>query len=255
MCCLCGRVRRGDDPAGSAARPCAVRFPAGLAGRTTGAGVRFFDRRHGVLLVIGATVCGLEIAGIRPAVMSVTRMVAVPIYVDGYMVRNQFLVRFTNKRAEPMTLSLAVQGLPAGAVAEGVGAPVVIGPLAEEIRPLVVQARRGSEAMLFPLTVVATDAQRSFTVRQLTAFLGPESSLLLIVPVSPRPGSGPAALLLMTLRQFIPSKTEPERSRGHKHYVLLSGVPRRRWCSARGSRRRSHRGRAGSGGRRRRADS
>jgi hypothetical protein len=101
-------------------------------------------------------------------------MVGAPYYVDGATVRDQFLVRLVNKRAEPTDLTVTVHGLPAGATAQGIAAPVTVGPLAEEIRFLIVEEARDLYTAPFSLTVDVTDPRRSFTLSRSMEFLGPE---------------------------------------------------------------------------------
>jgi cytochrome c oxidase accessory protein FixG len=156
---------------------------AGLAGRAT-RWVRPRTVVYGVLLVIGATVAGWSVGGIRPAFLGVTRMVGAPYYIDGGTIRNQFLVRLVNKRSEAVVLNLAVRGLPAGAGARGFEAPVNVAPLGEEIRPLIVQEPRSRYASPFSFEVEAGDSAGSFRLVRSMEFLGPEP-----IPSSPAPAA------------------------------------------------------------------
>lgn len=151
---------------------------AGLAGRAT----RWIRPRtilYGILLAIGAMVAAWNISGIKPAVMGVTRLVGAPYFVDGDSVRNQFFVRLVNKRSVPVELTVSVHGLPEGASARGVEAPIPMGPLAEELRPLIVIEPRSRYSTPFTFQVEATDAAGSFKLSRSMEFLGPE------------PGTGP----------------------------------------------------------------
>jgi cytochrome c oxidase accessory protein FixG len=157
---------------------------AGLAGRPR----RWVRPRmvvYGALLLLGASVAGWSISGIRPAVLGVTRMIGAPYYLDGESVRNQFLVRLVNKRSEKLTLTLEVRGLPAGATVTGLGAPVEIAPMGEELRPLIVQEPRSQSASAAAFEVDATDASGTFRLSRALEFLGPEPA-----PGAPRAGAG-----------------------------------------------------------------
>ena len=152
---------------------------AGLAGRAT----RWLRPRtilYGILLAVGAVVAAWNISGIRPAVIGVTRVIGAPYFVDSGTVRNQFFVRLVNKRSVPAALTLSVRGLPDGASVRGIEAPVAIGPLGEEIRPLIVVEPRSRFTAPFTFQVEASDAAGSFRISRSMEFLGPE------------PGTGPA---------------------------------------------------------------
>jgi cytochrome c oxidase accessory protein FixG len=164
-------------------RPGLVRYDslAGLSGRPK----RWIRPRmvvYGVLLLIGASVAGWSIAGIRPAVLTATRMIGAPYYMDGETVRNQFLVRLVNKRSEKVTLNLSVRGLPAAATVRGLETPVEIAPMGEEVRPLIVQLPRDQSVLAFTFEVGASDSVGSFRLSRAMEFLGPEA-----VPGSPAP--------------------------------------------------------------------
>jgi cytochrome c oxidase accessory protein FixG len=126
------------------------------------------------LLAAGAAVAAWSAAGIRPAALSVVRMVGAPYFYDAETVRNQFLVRLVNKRPATVFLQVAVRGLPAAAVLRGLEQPVEIGPLGEEVRPLVVQLPRAAYAAPFAFEVDASDPGRRFTVSRAMEFIGPE---------------------------------------------------------------------------------
>jgi len=146
---------------------------SGLAGKPT----RWLRPRtvlYGILLVIGASVATWEISSLRPAFLSVTRMVGAPYYVDGDAIRNQFLVRLVNKRAEPVAFTVTVRGLPPGATVQGIGNVVTVAPLAEEVRPLIVQEMLG-RAAAFHFEVDAADPRGTAALGKTVEFLVPET--------------------------------------------------------------------------------
>ncbi len=89
--------------------------------------------------------------------------------------RNQFLVRLVNKRSGPAALLVAVRGLPAGATAAGLEAPVTLAALGEEVRPLIVQLPRSRYTAPFRFEVEVRDPAGTFTLERSLEFLGPES--------------------------------------------------------------------------------
>jgi cytochrome c oxidase accessory protein FixG len=146
---------------------------AGLAGR----GTRWIRPRtlvYAVLLLVGAAIAAWSLGGIHPASLTVNRMVGPPYYFDATTVRDQFLVRLVNKRAGELTLTVSARGLPAGARMLGFGTPVTLGPMAEEIRPLVIQMPLKQYAEPFAFEVAATDAAGSFELSRTMEFLGPD---------------------------------------------------------------------------------
>ncbi len=166
-------------------RPGLVRYDSlsGLSGRAT-RWIRPRTMLYGVLLAAGVGVASWSIGGIRPAFLGVTRMIGAPYYVDGGVVRNQFLVRLVNKRSRPVALILSVRGLPPGARANGIDAPVTMAALGEEVRPLIVQEPRGQYSVPFVFEVDVADASGSFRLSRTMEFLGPE-------PVSDAPAPAP----------------------------------------------------------------
>jgi cytochrome c oxidase accessory protein FixG len=146
---------------------------------------------YGVLLVIGTAVATWSISGIRPAVLGVTRMVGAPYYVDGQIVRNQFLVRLVNKRSGPAALIVAARDLPAGATAQGLEAPVMLAALGEEVRPLIVQLPRGRFAAPFRFEVEVRDPAGTFKLERSLEFLGPESFFDAPAAAAPAPAANP----------------------------------------------------------------
>lgn len=148
---------------------------AGLAGKPT-QWLRPRTIVYSILLAIGAAVAGWSLAGIRPASLSVVRMVGSPYFCDSGSVRNQFLVRLVNKRSSTVLLRVAARGLPASATVQGLDRPVEVGPLGEEVRPLVVQVPRMGFTGPFAFEVEASDPAGSFNISRTMEFIGPETA-------------------------------------------------------------------------------
>lgn len=156
---------------------------AGLRGRPT----RWIRPRtlfYAVMLVAG-TIAALWVgSGVKPAFLSVTRMVGAPYYVDSGVVRNQFLVRLINKRAVPVTLTVGVESLPPGMSVQG-AVTVAVAPMGEELRPLIVEGPRSGFAGSFQFTVTARDPSHAFIMRRAMEFLGPDLSSHAPLPLHP----------------------------------------------------------------------
>ncbi len=148
----------------------------GLSGQKT----RWWRARtkvYAALLMIGAGVTVWGLSTINPANVSLARMRGAPYFVDAAGVRNQFLIRLVNKRAEPVTFKVTVQaGSPAArtSISE---APFVLAGLGEEVRPIVVQVDRKSYRGGFPLKIVVVDTDETFRVERTVKFLGPDPRL------------------------------------------------------------------------------
>ena len=150
---------------------------AAFAGRPT-RWLRLRTAVYGVLLLVGATVATWALSTVRPASVSVTRMVGAPYIVSADTVRNQFLVRLVNKRNTPVQFLVTVERAPAGLTHVGFLAPVEVPPLGEVVQPLVLQQSRAAYAGSFPLTVRAADLGGNFSQLRELEFLGPEVRLL-----------------------------------------------------------------------------
>jgi cytochrome c oxidase accessory protein FixG len=145
---------------------------AGLAGRAN----RFWRPRIAIylaLLVLGSGVATWSISAIRPTLVGVTRMVGAPYYVDGGVVRDQYLIRLTNKRSHPVSLRISVLGLPAGSYSRGAENAVEIPAIGEEVRPLIIEQSRTAFRGTFAFVVQAQDEGGRPIASRSIEFLGP----------------------------------------------------------------------------------
>jgi cytochrome c oxidase accessory protein FixG len=150
---------------------------AGLAGRRT----RWLRPRtvlYGVLLAIGAGVATWALSTVRPANLGVTRMIGAPYIVDSRFVRNQYLVRIVNKRAEPERFVLDVDSQRTDLRVSGFSGPVEVPALGEIVQPLVLQEPRSTYTGRFPFLVRVRDAEGRFELDRRAVFLGPDVRLL-----------------------------------------------------------------------------
>lgn len=133
---------------------------------------------YGVLLLIGAAVAGFAFTTVKPASFLVMRMTGAAYFVDPTDVRNQFMVRLVNKRNEPVVFHVNVTGLPAGARVTGFTEQVIVGPLAEEVGPLVLVVDRKDYRGPFKFGVEVGTADRDFKLTREVEFKGPDARLL-----------------------------------------------------------------------------
>ncbi|MFO1448136.1 MAG: cytochrome c oxidase accessory protein CcoG [Opitutaceae bacterium] len=163
-----------------------VHRPRGLVRYTSqvalvGKKTRWFRPRtvlYTVLLAAGASVATWALSTVRPASMSITRMIGAPYFVNDDGVRNQFMLRLINKQAEPVRFVVAVENLPAGVQRTGFDQPVEIPALGEILQPLVLQQSRADYTGNFAFAVRVRDERGTFTLGKEAEFLGPDAELL-----------------------------------------------------------------------------
>jgi cytochrome c oxidase accessory protein FixG len=131
-----------------------------------------------LLLLVGASVATWALTTVKPASFGVTRMTGAPYIVEPAAVRNQFLVRVVNKRNEPARFTLEVIGAPAGLRVMGNDGPFEVSPLAEEVRPLVLQHARTEYSGSFSIMVRLHNDAHTYRLERKVEFVGPEARLL-----------------------------------------------------------------------------
>ncbi|KXU36666.1 cytochrome-c oxidase [Cephaloticoccus primus] len=129
------------------------------------------------MLLIGVGVASWALSTVKPANVSVTRITGTPYVVTDAAVRNQFFVRVLNKRAEPASFTVEVEA-PAPLTRNGLDAPLSVGPIAEEVRPLVLLVPRDHYSGPFKIKVHIRDTQGRFHSTREVEFLGPDPRLL-----------------------------------------------------------------------------
>jgi len=131
------------------------------------------------LLFLGVAVFAFSASRIEPMRANVLRMQGSPYYVTNHIVRNQFLVRLINKRNEPRSFRLALEGeLPAGLAAAGADAPITIAAQGEELKPLMITLPEAAFKAPFKLSISITDTKDGKTYRTKPfEFTGPDATL------------------------------------------------------------------------------
>lgn len=169
-----------DDVMGKVGRPRGlIRYDshAALAGGRT----RWLRPRivvYTVLLAIGIAVATLAFTSVKSANLAVVRMGGAAYFVGPDGVRNQFMVRLLNKSSGPATFNVALRGLPPGTRQSGLTEPVTLGPMAEQLAPLVLAVDRARYAGPFHATIEVSEAAGGFTLTRRIEFLGPDARLL-----------------------------------------------------------------------------
>ena len=133
---------------------------------------------YGFLLLVGVAVATFAFSTVKPASFMIIRMSSAAYFVSADDVRNQFMVRLLNKRNEPSTFTVTLNGLPAGSTQNGFTAPVTIGALGEQVSPLVLHVDRQHYTGPFKFTLSVQDQSRAFILSRQVEFLGPDARLL-----------------------------------------------------------------------------
>ena len=147
----------------------------GLSGRKT----QYLRPRtvlYSALLLLGASVMFYSFARIQPAQVGIVRMRGAPFYVDETTLRNQFFVRLINKTSTPMAFDLNLSG---GSLHwSGFNEAVIVAPMGELLRPLVISVDREGYQGPFAVTATLRCPAASFEAQYEIRFLGPDPSLL-----------------------------------------------------------------------------
>jgi cytochrome c oxidase accessory protein FixG len=148
---------------------------AGLRGEKT----RWFRPRtflYAALLLVGAIVATLSLSTVRPANFQITRLGGTPYFVEESSIRNQFLVRLVNKRdhAQRFTLTLSDPSI----VVSGWSDTIELAPLAEDVRPLILQIPLTSYTGPVAVQVNIAGASGAFQLARTVEFVGPDPALL-----------------------------------------------------------------------------
>jgi len=130
---------------------------------------------YAVLLLAGALVATWALSTVRPANFGITRMTGTPYFVDAATVRNQFLLRLVNKRDVPVRFIVNLVDAPAGVIQNGLEGGLMIGPMEEAVRPLIMQVARRDFHGHFDFTVKVTDEKGTFTLTRVVEFVGPDA--------------------------------------------------------------------------------
>lgn len=146
---------------------------AGLKGQKK----RFWRPRlalYGVLLGVGVAAAGLAVSTLRSAVVSLTRLPGAPYFVQGGVIRNQFLLRVLNKQQEASHFKISVEGTtPEGLVLQSDLNEAVPG-WGEEKKILVLTIPFDQWQRSLPLFLVIHDEAGRVIARKPFTLMGPD---------------------------------------------------------------------------------
>ena len=133
---------------------------------------------YAVLMLVGAAVATWALSTVQPANFGITRMTGAPYFVDDHAVRNQFLVRLVNKRDTPVRFAVTLTGAPVAVVQNGFDGEAEVAPMAEVVRPIILQVARKDYRGHFTLVVHVGDKAETFELAREIEFIGPDAGLL-----------------------------------------------------------------------------
>jgi hypothetical protein len=101
-------------------------------------------------------------------------MLGAPYFIEETSIRNQYLVRVVNKRdtAARFVLTLESGGVPATMI--GMESTLEVGPLAEVVRPLIVETPRAGFPGMFSIRIKTSDEAGTFSIVREIEFVGPD---------------------------------------------------------------------------------
>ncbi|MDQ8203615.1 cytochrome c oxidase accessory protein CcoG [Pelagicoccus sp. SDUM812003] len=148
----------------------------GLAGRKT----RYLRPRmilYTALLLLGAVVLAFSLQGLGSASMTAWRTPGAPYFTNNELVRNQFMVRVTNKSNEGSFYRLELDKQLPEARVMGVGEPFFIDGNGELVKPVVIVVDRDRYTGGFSMTVRVVDDQGKTLMQRPLEFIGPTKKL------------------------------------------------------------------------------
>ncbi|HEU5080046.1 MAG TPA: cytochrome c oxidase accessory protein CcoG [Opitutaceae bacterium] len=163
-----------------------IQRPTGLIrydsiAKFSGASTRWIRPRtivYAVLFLVGSFIAAWAFSTFEPIDASVSRMRGAPYFVEVDAVRNQFLLRIVNKDDAVHRFDVKVSNQPEGVVVTGLEKPVEVGPLGEEVRPVIVQVSRAAYRGGFDMILNVADERHTYEVRVEAKFVGPDPELL-----------------------------------------------------------------------------
>ena len=133
---------------------------------------------YAALLLIGSAVTLTVLGNVKPVAFVTMRMPGGAYFVDGDAVRNQLLVRLTNKTNAARRFTLSLVGAPAGIQSTGTDAPIEVAPMAEGLHTVIVRMPRAVYAGKFRFRIAVRDEAGGYTLEREAEFLGPDPKLL-----------------------------------------------------------------------------
>ncbi len=149
----------------------------GFAGRKT----KYLRPRmilYTFLLFVGVIVLSLSLRGLGDATLTAWRVPGAPYYLDEAVVRNQFMLRITNKRNEGGTYRLELEKAFSGVVVKGLENSFFIEGNQELVKPLILLVPKESYTGGFSMKIMVVSEQGEPLMERKLKFIGPDVNFL-----------------------------------------------------------------------------
>jgi len=133
-----------------------------------------------ILLSVGAIATTIAWSSLLPANLGITRMQGSPYYITDAGIRNQYMIRLTNKKSGPASLRVTARcadGVTPVSIA-GFEDLVPLQPMEETVRALVVSVEKKNYRGPFPIVIRMEEAGGAFSIEEKVEFLGPNPILI-----------------------------------------------------------------------------
>lgn len=133
---------------------------------------------YGVLLLLGASAMTYAVSQLRSANMNVVRMAGAPYFMSEDGLRNQYMVRLINKTDQARSFTVQTSAEGQRFVAQGFENTVLIEPMGEVVRPLVISVGPDDYKGKFAFQIrLFSDRGKALVTRE-AEFLGPAPAYL-----------------------------------------------------------------------------
>ena len=110
--------------------------------------------------------------------MNIVRMTGAPYFITESNIRNQYMLRVINKTKQTKTYNVNTRSENQFYTMEGNEDGITVGPMGEEVRPVIISVKKEDYKGPFPLelSLIAPDGRNIVTRK--AEFLGPDTRLL-----------------------------------------------------------------------------
>ncbi|MEO0795634.1 MAG: cytochrome c oxidase accessory protein CcoG [Verrucomicrobiota bacterium] len=132
---------------------------------------------YGFLMVLGATVMTLSATQLTSADMTAVRMTGRPYFITDTGLRNQYMVRIVNKTDQPASFTVRALAPGQAIVTEGFDQAMVVPPMGEEVRPVIVSVNREDYSGKFSFKIQLFGTSDDLILERDAEFVGPDPRL------------------------------------------------------------------------------